>query len=217
VRRYLERPTVDAFLDAVAFAGQMIALDQVRAAWREPSALRLMSVGDVAGHLFLVLRRVGKHLERPPAITPTAQEDADAATWTWLRIVDEDDLNEPEHRQVRLDGAHVADWGWEAVNDAYDRRSSNVAGLLRQACPAEIQLSNLRISFPAYLATRIVEMLVHTDDLGCSVGLAPTAPVAPMAIAIDTLIDAARLTHGDLPVLRALARPDRAPNSISVF
>ena len=63
-----------------------------------------------------------------------------------------------------------------------------------------------------YLRTRVVELVVHADDLAASVGVAPMAPRPETGkIAIDALVDVARIRHGDLAVLRALARRERDP------
>jgi hypothetical protein len=63
-----------------------------------------------------------------------------------------------------------------------------------------------------YLRTRVVELVVHADDLAASIGveLVPPQP-ATCRVAIDVLVDAARIRHGDMAVLRALARRERGP------
>jgi hypothetical protein len=55
-----------------------------------------------------------------------------------------------------------------------------------------------------------VELVVHADDLAASVGVEPTPPQpAATAVAIDVLVGVARVRHGDMAVLRALARRER--------
>jgi hypothetical protein len=80
-----------------------------------------------------------------------------------------------------------------------------------------IQISGRVLPFPAYLATRVVELVVHADDLACSVDLEARPPQAAIEIAIQTMVDAARLVHGDVAVLRALTRRERTEDNISVF
>jgi hypothetical protein len=61
-----------------------------------------------------------------------------------------------------------------------------------------------------YLRTRVVELVVHADDLAASVGVEPVPPQpATTAVAIDVLVGVARIRHGDMAVLRALARRER--------
>jgi hypothetical protein len=69
---------------------------------------------------------------------------------------------------------------------------------------------DLVIRLDDYLATRLVELCVHTDDLAASLELpAPQLPEPATAAAICTLVDVARIRHGDAAVLRALARRER--------
>jgi hypothetical protein len=116
-----------------------------------------------------------------------------------------------------MDGAHVAAWGWGEVHNAYDARVRHVAGLLQLGLPVGTDVGGHRLPFSAYLATRVVELIVHTDDLACSVGVASVPPRRALSTALDALVDGSRSVHGDLALLRALSRPERAPGSISVF
>jgi Mycothiol maleylpyruvate isomerase N-terminal domain len=214
-------PVIDAFLEAAAYAGGLVSSDTVGRRWRAPSALELMTVGAVVGHLFLVVRRVGQRVEGIPLGPPDPVQRQSPPSliggWAWLRVDKTEDLGEPDHRQVRRDAERVAGWGWETVRDAYQARIEKVSRLLSGECPAEVQISGRTLPFPAYLATRVVELVVHTDDLASSVDLEARPPQAAIEIAIQTMVEAARSVHGDLALLRALTRRERAPDTISVF
>jgi hypothetical protein len=70
----------------------------------------------------------------------------------------------------------------------------------------------LVLTLDDYLLTRLVEQLVHCDDLAVSLGIAtPAFPPGAMDLALGTLVDVARFRHGDLAVLRALTRRERDP------
>ncbi len=200
--------TVDAFLEASWHAGAVLASEQVRLAWADQSALEKMSVGDICGHLFLIVRRVGKRLESAEK-ADRQPLTAEPAAWTWLRVKTATDLALPEHDQVRQDGAHVAAWGWEGVRSAYDARVRHVGELLQQGLPAATDVSGRSLFFSAYLATRVVELVVHADDLACSVGLTNTPPKLALTAALDALFEGSRTVHGDMAVLRALSRAER--------
>jgi hypothetical protein len=210
-------PTVEAFLEAARYAGDLIASEPVGRFWSEPSVLAHMTVGDVAGHLFLVVRRVGKRAEGSPPATGAPRGLDSVQGWTWIRVDRPQDLERPEHQQVRADADHVARWGWESVRDAYRARTEQVSELLRRDRLPDVSAGSHSLSFSAYLATRVVEVLVHADDLGCSVGQPGSPPAAALDIAIQTLFGAARSALGDVPVLRALSRRERGPDNLSVF
>jgi hypothetical protein len=183
-----------------------------------------MSVGALAGHLFLVLRRVSKHLDEPLAdardagAAPAAQVCPATDMWRWVRVAKPEDLDRPLHTKVREDGAHVAGWGWEAVRRAYSDRLADLAPRLSSAPPSTVSLEGGPMAFPAYLSTRIVEMLVHADDLAVSVGIEPPPPPADaVETALGLLVDAARHVYGDVELIRTLTRHERAPLSISIF
>jgi len=62
-----------------------------------------------------------------------------------------------------------------------------------------------------YLVTRMVEAVVHSDDLAVSLGL-ETPSFAPdvLDLVMVALLGIARERHGDLAALRTFARGERA-------
>ncbi|HEU4349658.1 MAG TPA: maleylpyruvate isomerase N-terminal domain-containing protein, partial [Actinoplanes sp.] len=74
------------------------------------------------------------------------------------------------------------------------------------------------LTLPECLLTRLVELLVHADDLAVSIGV-PTPQFAdePADLVVSVLARVARRRHGTTPVLRALARRERATGSIAAF
>jgi hypothetical protein len=196
------------FLEAARGAGAVISSPIVAAAWDSPSALAQMTVGSVAGHLLLIVRRVAQHLDedQPPVETVRSPE-----TFTWLRVGEAEDLGRAEHRVVRADGDRVALWGWDAVRRSYADRVEKLAGRLEAHRPRAVRVGDTAMDFEFYLVTRIVELLVHTDDMAVSVGMSPPAlSTDAMTLALPVLVDAARSIHGDHAVLRSLSRRERA-------
>jgi hypothetical protein len=200
-------PTAQAFLDAARYAGAVVASPAIGKAWHGTSALERMTVGSVAGHTFLVLRRVALHLDAPAGDAGTSLA---ISQFQWLRVESEADLDAPEHRRVREDGDHVAAWGWEDVCAAYAARLEGLRGRLADPVPETVLLGERTMALDAYLGTRIVELLTHADDLAVSVGLTlDPLPEAAAGIAIGTVASGARRLHGDLQVLRTFVRPAR--------
>jgi hypothetical protein len=196
---------VDAFLDAARCVNDVLAFPVVGERWGEPSALAEMTVGSVAGHVFLVLRRLDKQLDE--AVEPDAQHPTVA--FPWLRVEELTDLDRDLHQMVRADGDHVARWGWEAVRDACVQRTEKLAGRLADRRARLVPLPGGVMDLEEYLETRVVELLVHGDDLAASVGSPFEPPVDATALAVETVVRAARAWHGDLAVLQTFTRRER--------
>jgi Mycothiol maleylpyruvate isomerase N-terminal domain len=205
------RVAAGAFLLAGRHAEAVLGDHRVGSAWDSPSALPRMDVGAVAGHLFLVVRRVDKHLDRAqPPVSPVTSD-----TYPTVSVARPDDLDLEVHRRVRRDGRHVAAWGWSAVVDALGQRLVKLDSRLTAPLPSAIAFGDRSIDFGEYLASRVVEVLVHTDDLAASVGLDDVRPPPPAVdAALAFLVAAARRSHGDLAVLRAFTRRERIDDSV---
>lgn len=198
-----------AFLSAARFAGESIRDSAVGAAWEKPSALQRMTVGDVAGHLFLVVRRVGKRLDDSSDVDETSVPQI---KMTYPRVDRPEDLDLDVHEQVRHDARHVAQWGWPELGQAYADRLAKLEGRLAAAIPNSIAFGDRRMDSGEYLASRIVEVLVHVDDLAVSTGAAFSSPPEDaIEAALTHLLGTARRVHGDLVLLRAFTRRERVP------
>jgi hypothetical protein len=94
---------------------------------------------------------------------------------------------------------------WDSAIEKLDERLGYEAGSRKIKV-----IGGLVLRLDQYLVARIVEMLVHSDDLAVSVGTdLPGFPGAAWDVVIGTLVDVARLHRGDLAVLRALSRRER--------
>lgn len=199
-----------SFLDAARHAVAVIEQPEIGAAWDRPSSLPRMTVGDVAGHAFLVLRRVVKHVDE--AVEPVAPEAPRRRGWAYPRVDTEADLDVDVHVMVRDDGHHVAEWGWADVVGACRDRVATLERWLPDGAPDHAMLGGVAVPFADYLASRVVELLVHADDLATSVGIdLPEPPTPAVDLALATLLRASRDAHGDFAVLRAFTRRERVP------
>jgi len=190
-----------SYLDAAAAAAAEITAPQVHQRWDEPSALPRMSVGELATHLARSLFLVDDLLVAPdPALTETITPAAYFGDLSGL-----DDLDSALNTGVRERSRQGAAAGFDALVEA---THSALARLLARldAEPADRQVTvfgGRAMLLDDYLRTRLVEFAVHLDDLG------GRAPGAVLAEAIEVLVSVARHRHGDLAVLRALARRER--------
>ena len=175
--------------------------------WDEPSALDKFSIRGLAGHLVRATTSVTAYLDRGPAtgdpLTPAEY---------YARAVAEPDIDSDLHRAIRHRGEKEAEHGHAAL---LQRLDDNIARL-REDLEREPESRLMRVHLDMvlrlddYLVTRIIELVVHIDDLAVSVDI-PTPDLSEVAydVAIDALVAVGRVKHGDLAVLRALSRRER--------
>jgi len=203
------------FLQTIAATRPVIASLEVARRWDEPSALREFSVRGLAGHLVRAPLTVDSYLERPE---PGDEAPISAAAY-YANL--DPDISSPLNVAIRQQGEELADGGPERLITEFDQVVCRLEERLRHEPDDRLVTvagdDTMRLN--DYLATRIVELAVHVDDLAVSVGLAPPAlPAGALEITIDTLVDIARYRHGNLAVLRALSRHERdTANALRVF
>jgi uncharacterized protein (TIGR03083 family) len=196
-----------AFLDAGAAAVRLLERGELAGRWAHDSVLAQFSVAALAGHLARGMTTAEHYLDGPEP----GQGDISAAAY-FDALARAADLGDPAGQAVRARGEQAAARGPAVLaaetRTALGRLSSRLAG----AAPGRrVRVAaGLVMTLDEYLRTRVVELVVHADDLAASLGveLVPPQP-ATSEIAIDTLVDVARLRHGDVAVLRALARRER--------
>ncbi|HET9772098.1 MAG TPA: maleylpyruvate isomerase N-terminal domain-containing protein [Acidimicrobiia bacterium] len=176
-----------------------------------PSALAEFSVRGLAGHLRRAMTSLDGYLDRPgPAAG--APGTVTAARYYATVLGDSTDIDSDLHRSVRQRGLEAA----PGDPDAFALEWADVAGalvdrLVREPSERLIEVyGGLVMTLDEYLVTRLVELVVHGDDLAVSLGVAPPPlPPAATGLVITTLVEVARLRHGDSAVVRALARRER--------
>ncbi|HEX6524857.1 MAG TPA: maleylpyruvate isomerase N-terminal domain-containing protein [Streptosporangiaceae bacterium] len=209
-----------AYLDAATAASTLIASPQVAAHWDEPSALPEMTVSALAGHLArqvtLIPGRLAQH-DPLPAGTELLTVMDHYARVEWIDAPLDDEANV----SIRADGADEAAAGPAALA----RRTADAVNQLRTMLPQQdgdrpyyLPWTGWALPLKDFLTTRLLEIVIHLDDLAVSVDCTPP-PLPPEAT--DTVIGLlARLAtrrHGTAAVLRALSRKERAPATISAF
>ncbi len=206
----------DLFLDSLARTRPLLASDELTRAWDRPSLLAELSVAGLAGHLVRAAVSVERYLDADePAATPIGPDDY------YHVLALPPDPDHEMNRAIRDRGLDAAAAGPAALLELFD---GSVA-TLRDRFAAEgadrrlTVVAGLVLTLDGYLVTRLVELLVHADDLAQSLRVAtPDYPPEAHATARDCLIGVAVLGHGDLAVLRALTRRERdAVEALRVF
>lgn len=122
------------------------------------------------------------------------------------------DLDAEIHKAIRRRGEEEASAGHGPLVERLDDATRWLRREL-QTLPEDHLIrvyGDMVLRLDDYLVTRLIELVVHIDDLAASAELEPPVlPAEALETSIRTLIDIARLRHGDVAVLRALARRER--------
>jgi uncharacterized protein (TIGR03083 family) len=200
------------FREAVAATGPLLSEPALVVRFDGPSVLAEFSVRGLAGHLLRAVTSVDAYLDRPEPDRAAAAKAISAAEYYATVIGDESDINSDVQRAVRQRGLEAAPDQpgefpalWEAAAERLETRLAEVPpDRLMQV------YGDLVLTLDDYLVTRLIELVVHGDDLAGSLGVAPPPlPAAATGLAIATLVDVARIRHGDTAVLWALTRRER--------
>jgi Mycothiol maleylpyruvate isomerase N-terminal domain len=197
-----------AFLDAASTATHVLERPELAERWGQDSVLPQFGVAALAGHLLRGMTTVGQYLDGPEP-----DEAGISAARYFHTVIRSADISDPAHQAIRDRGAETAAGGPAALASdaraALGKLSPRLAG---EGMGRRLRVAGGLVMTLEYLRTRVVELVIHADDLAASleVELAPPRPDT-CAIAIDVLVGVARIRHGDMAALRALARRERDP------
>ncbi|HEU4490791.1 MAG TPA: maleylpyruvate isomerase N-terminal domain-containing protein [Jiangellales bacterium] len=204
-----------AFMAAVQESWELASAPQVREAWQQESACAGMTVGGLTHHLLGQARSASQLLDAPPGEDqPIALlEHYSRAAW----VQPEAEVN----ASIRDSDNAAAEQGADAVLGEAQAAIETLPGLLarpRDPDTVHIPWQGWSLTTPDFLTTRMMEMVVHGDDLAASVGLpTPTYPDDVVGPVLALLTAVAVRRHGQTALVRALARPQRAPGTVSAF
>jgi uncharacterized protein (TIGR03083 family) len=209
------------FLDAVAGTGRLLSEPALLERFDGPSALAEFSVRGLAGHLLRAVTSVEGYLDRPPPDEAGAGSAISAAEYYATVIGDESDINSDVQRAVRQRGLKAAPDHPQEFPALWAAAAERLRGRLAET-PANRLMQvygDLVLTLDDYLVTRLIELVVHGDDLAASLDVTPPPlHAAATGLAIATLVEVARIRHGDPAVLRALTWRERdAVNALRVI
>jgi len=199
--------SIDVFLAAAESVRPLIAAPQVAASWEEPSALAEMTVGGLTAHLVYALASINAHPNKPVPET----EPIDTVTY-YVSGSDTDVISDSVREAVSARSREQAQPGPAAVLAGFD----DALNRLRIWLPAQTSDRLMRVPIGRcmrladFLVVRLVEMLVHADDLAVSVDLpAPALTDGSSDALIALFLGMCRRRHGDRAVIRAFTRRER--------
>ena len=205
------------FVDACHIAFRLASRPEVSEAWDRESSCAGMTVGGLTHHMLGQARNLARFLAQPPTTdSPIALLDHYAGA-AWVTAEPEDEAN----TSIRDEGNEAAEVGRSAVLAEVAPLIDQLPGLLRTPREPDtifIPWQGWALTTDDFLVTRAMELMVHADDLAASVGLpTPEFPGTVAAHVVDLLGGVAMRRHGQAAVVRALSRPQRAPESVSAF
>ncbi|WNI17028.1 maleylpyruvate isomerase N-terminal domain-containing protein [Actinacidiphila sp. ITFR-21] len=207
----------DAYLGTAAQAVALLGAPEVAAAWEKPSALAEMTVRGLAGHLAYQVFEVGSVVGAPAAEEAPIALLEHYARAVWIDAPLDSEINVG----IRARGEGLAAEGVrelvERVGTVLAGQRADLAGLDGERA-VSIPRAGWALSLDDFLVTRLLEFAVHMDDLAVSVGI--TAPELSDEAFDPVLTLLARLAarrHGQVPLLRALARVERAPSAVNAL
>ncbi len=217
----MSRKEVDAYLAAVDWLGGILGRAEVARAWSEPSVIARYTVGGVAAHAVHGVVWLEQLLAEPE---PVGLRPIGLAEFFGLNRVDQDEDpqvdDDPFAASLRAAAEGFARTGIDTVKASLNASRDQVVVLLDEApatrAVAVIRVSGAQVPLSDYLRTRILEVVVHGDDLVCSVPglIAPEPPPASMAVSLDVCLELAQARVGGLAVLRGFTRRERAPGDV---
>jgi hypothetical protein len=190
-------------VDACRRAAELIARPAVAEHWDERSSLEGMTVGALAAHLVRAAGATIAYLDRPAG----DGQLLDAVEYFHQALV------APIHQRIREVSAEEAAPGPGALAEKCAQVADRLADRLAGEPPDRTiaALEGRRLTLDDFCRTRLIEILVHVDDLAASIGAGPPdVPAEATGHVIDVLVGIARRRHGDWAVVRTLARGERA-------
>lgn len=200
---------VDALVDLVAAPG-------VAASWETESALPGMTVGGLTRHLVSQPECAVEFLRIPPqAHAETLSLKNYYARVDWLDA----GVDAPENTSIRDGFNELAGQGHAESVDVLQRARAELPTAMATAWPSTyVPWQDCALQVDDFLVCRLVEMVVHADDLAASLGC-PTPQfdddVLDPVVALLATLSVRR--RGQDAVVRALARTERAKDSVSAF
>ncbi|TCC37503.1 hypothetical protein E0H75_40205 [Kribbella capetownensis] len=197
------------------FVEDFVQQAQVSDRWLRPSVLPKMSVGELACHLGRQLTLAAELLQATTAIPPLDSVDEHYHRAAWVMTSSPDDP--PNDRTAAEAEAAL---GVAALRTRVDKALATLTTLLASHTTADVVLipwQGWSLRRDDFLLTRMLEIVVHTDDLALSVGVpTPRFPEEVFAPVRDLLVRLAVRRNGQSAVISTLTRRERS-QVISAF
>jgi hypothetical protein len=199
----------DVFPVAAGIALELLRRPEVAARWTAPSVLDRMSVGGLAVHLGRQAVRAAELVGRDAGDLPVlASADEHYHRSSWVTAPADDPVND---RSADEDDAAAGPAALAARVDLAVAEVHRELGDGRAHDVVPVPWAGWALRRDDFLLTRLLEVVVHSDDLARSAGVpTPEFPEAVFGPVRDLLVRLAVHRHGQSAVVSALTRRERA-------
>jgi hypothetical protein len=194
----------------------LVSAPEVAAAWPLESVLPGMTVGGLTRHLVSQLECAVEFLAiQPPPHAPVVPLVELYRRTDWFAAP----VHAPENTSIRDDFNAMAAGGQEHSVAILQSARADLPAAVDGAGPVTyVPWQDCSVATDDFLVVRLMEVLVHADDLAASVGQPTPAfddEVTHPALALLAML--AEQRHGPVAVLRALSRSERAGAPAAAF
>ncbi|GAA5146845.1 hypothetical protein GCM10023340_18370 [Nocardioides marinquilinus] len=206
----------DALARACRALVPLVSDARVAERWDDGSALPGLTVGGLTRHLVSQPECAVEFLRAPlPPDVPLLSLRAHYDRADWLDAP----VEHPANTSICADFDAMAAGGQPHSVGILEQSLADLPGAIAAAGPVvHVPWQDCALALDDLLAVRLVEVVVHADDLATSVGAEPPAfddDVLHPALAVLAMLAARR--HGQAPLVRALARAERSSGAVSAF
>lgn len=205
-----------AVIAAIEQLTDLVASPEVAAAWDRDSALPGLTVGGLTRHLVSQPECAIEFLTTPvPCDAPvmTLVGHYDRVDWLYAPV------DAPQNTSIRDDFNQMASAGQtESVQVLAWSREHLPTAIATAGATTYVPWQDCALPTEDFLVVRLMEIVVHADDLACSIGV-PTPRFAPDVLepVLALLAALAVQRRGQETLLRALSRHERTAGSVSAF
>ncbi|MBM6398878.1 maleylpyruvate isomerase N-terminal domain-containing protein [Phycicoccus sonneratiae] len=206
--------------EVASIAAELVRHPEVARRWEAESACVGMTVGGLAHHLASQARNTVLLLDADPVEAEVLTVEQHYQQAPWVRA----GLDDAANSSIRDAADQRADAGPEALLASLDPELEALARVLAPVLdgtrtePVFVPWQGWSLTVADFALTRVMECLVHSDDLAASIGVeTPQFPPEAGYATLGLLASVAADRHGQTAMVRHLSRPQRAAGPVSAF
>ena len=209
----------DGFLTSARLVAALLTSEELRERWDRESPCAGMTLGGLAHHLADQVRVTRVFLSYPPSDEEPIGLHEHFRRCSWVHAP----LDAEEHTGLRDEANADAAGGFDALaamvrEDLEELPAAMADAATRTPDAVFFPWEGWTLTTRDLLVSRLVELVVHADDLATGLDLpTPQFPDEVALAVVDALAGIAVVKHGQTEVVRALSRPQRSTGPVPAF